>query len=263
MKNFKDRCLGVIVVYDHVRAPFAVARFKEIIAKSFSDYSVRIVTNNPAVDGGIHGSNGCGEFSGWAEGINHEDYEDYDIVLFANDTFSTKRPFSVEDENRFLQKIAIAKSRSDLFLIGELHWHISYRLLFKRKKFVLKWVRTNMFALSTKATKRIGGVSLAEREIASMVKIDRNGNFMLSQDILEVNRRRIEEWLNPVTPTLGWHGSQIATKSIKRLKAMCVLQELYLTKRCVEAGVPIYSSTSVRKRDYLLILLYNLQNRFL
>ena len=263
MTSFKHRCLGVIVVYDHLRAPFAVARFRGIISSSFSEYSVRIVTNNSAVDGDIIGSNRCGEFSGWAEGVNHRDYEDYDIILFANDTFGTRRPFSVGEEKKFLEKMSIATSKSSLFLVGELAWHVNYKLFFKREKFVLKWVRTNMFAISTDAARRIGGASLAEREMTSMVKTDGNGDFMLSQDIPEVNRRRVEDWLHPVTPTLGWHGSQIATKSIKRLKAMCVLQELDLTKRCIEAGVPVYSSTSVRKRDYLLALLYNLQNRFL
>lgn len=262
MTNFRDRCLGVIVVYDHLRAPFAVERFKDIISKSFRDYSIRIVTNNYAVDGDIIGSNSCGEFSGWAEGVNHGDYEDYDVILFANDTFSTRRSFSVDDEKKFLEKILIARSRSSFFLVGELHWHINYQLFFKRKKFVLRWVRTNMFAISTEAARKIGGISLAEREVTSMVGIDESGNFLLSQQIPEVHRRRVEDWLNPATPSLGWHGSRIASKSIKRLKAMCVLQELNLTSRCIESGIPVYSSTSGRKRDRILALLYRLQNYF-
>jgi hypothetical protein len=59
------------------------------------------------------------------------------------------------------------------------------------------------------------------------------------------------------------HGREDIPLGECRLKAMCILQELDLTKRCIEAGIPVYSSTSVRKRDYLLTLLYNLQNRFL
>lgn len=263
MKNFKNRCLGVIVVYDQLRAPFAIARFVEVISRSFTNYSVRIVTNNLLLDGDIIGSNKCGEFSGWAEGVSHSDYDDYDIILFANDTFSIRRPFGAEEEKRFIEKISLAASKNNLFFVGELCWHINYQLMFKREKFLLKWVRTNIFAISTKAAKTIGGVSLAERELASMVKSDENGEFMLSQDIPEVNRRRVDDWLNPATPTLGWHGTQNASRSIRRLKAMCVLQELDLTKRCIEAGISVYSSTSVRKRDHLLTLLYNLQNRFL
>jgi hypothetical protein len=257
------RCLGVIVVYDPLRAGAAVARFRALIEKAFKCYTLRIVTNNSLVDGDIVGSNRCGEFSGWTEGVSSGDYGNYDVIICANDTFDTRRPFSLDAEKSFIKKISIAKSHSDYFLVGELCWHINYQLFFARKRCVLKWVRTNMFAISTDAARKIGGISLPQKKIISMVGDGVNGDFLLSQDVPEVNRRRVEDWLNPVIPSFGWHGSQAATKRIKRLKAMCVLQELDLTKRCVEAGVPIYSSTSVRKRDYLLALLYDLQNRLL
>jgi len=263
MKHLEIRCLGVMVVYDYVRAPSAISRFKEVISKSFKYNSVRVVTNNTDLDGDIIGSNKCGEFSGWAEGVNYVDYKNYDIIIFANDTFHTRRPFTTGEEKIFIKKILSAHSKDSLFLVGQLHWHIDYRLMRNRKKFILNWVRTNMFAISTDAARRIGGVSLAQEGIVSMVNSDGNGGYTLSQDIPEVNRRRVEDWLNPTTPMLGWHGSQNASKRIKKLKAMCVLQELDLTKRCIDAGISVYSSTRVRKRDYLLTLLYNLQNRFL
>lgn len=263
MSLIMGRCLGVIVVYDPLRAPPAIARFKDFISNSFSNYSIRVVANNSDIIGDIAGSNDCAEFSGWAEGIRHQDYDEYDVIIFANDTFSTRRDFGVEEERSFLEKLLIARSRGGFYLIGDLHWHINYQLILKKEKFALKSVRTNVFAISTEAAEKIDGVALSKDKIDSMVRVDRSGNFMLSPEIPEVIRRRVEDWLRPADPSLGWHGSQDASRSHLALKAKCVLQELDFTKRCVEAGVSIYSTTRVRKRDYLLSLLYKFQNRFL
>jgi len=263
MISAKVRCLGIMVIYDPLRAGLAVERFKRLISNSFECHSIKVVTNNPEINGDIVGSNICGEFSGWAEAISQQDYDDFDVIICANDTFSVRRAFGDKEEKKFIEKFVAARVAGKPYLIGEVCWHINYHLMKKRRKFLIKWVRTSVFAISTEAARRIGGVSLSETEMTSMVKTDQDGNFMLSHDIPEVNRRRVEDWLNPMLPALGWYGSQIATKSTKRLKAMCVLQELDLTKRCIEAGISVYSSASVRKRDYLLTLLYNLQNRFL
>jgi len=260
MKNVENRILGVIVVYDQLRSPFAVACFKDILSKSFENYSLRIVTNNPATAGDISGSNDCGEFSGWADAVSEKDYEDYDICIFANDTFCTKRPFDKDMANNFVNKILLASSESSDFLIGELNWHINYKLLLKREKCILQWVRTSIFALSTNALRKVGGVSLTKEEISGMVETDCNSNFVLSEKNPVVYRKRIEDWLRPEIESEGWSGAQTASKSTLFLKAKCVLQELNLTQRCLKADVNIYPLHKMRNRDLLLKYLYKIQN---
>lgn len=261
MININDRCLAIIVVYDPTRAPFAISRLREFLSALFVSHSLRVVTNNPELIGDIYGSNRCGEFSGWEEGMSREDYESYDIVFFANDTFATRRPFRRSDEQTFVEKLLLARSHGSLFIVGELHWHINYSLFFGKQESILKWVRTNMFAMSMSATKKVGGIALPARETAAMVRERNTGELILSRDLPEVVRRRVYDWLNPVEPALGWHGSQTASPSEKKMKALCILQELDLMRRCVVAGVSIYSSGQVRKRDAILNLLYNVQRR--
>ncbi|MZR13828.1 hypothetical protein GQE99_12470 [Maritimibacter sp. DP07] len=263
MSLIMGRCLGVIVVYDPLRASSAVARFKDFIANSFSDHCIRVVTNHPGIKGDIVGSNDCAEFSGWEEGICDEDYEEYDIFICANDTFNTRRAFGEEEERRFLEELVKARSHTRSYLIGDLHWHINHNFIMRREKCVLKWVRTHIFAISTEAAKKTSGVALSKSEIVSMVNVDGDGNFVLSKDIPEVVRRRVEDWLRPADPSLGWHGSQRASRSHLTLKAMCVLQELDLTRRCVEAGVRIYSTARVGRREFLLSMVYNFEHRVL
>jgi hypothetical protein len=255
-------CLGILVVYEPSRAKYALEKFEYLIAGTFKDFSIKIVTNNIEVEGDVLGSNTCAEFSGWEEGLSGSNYEDYDLIIFANDTLGSRKPFDFVEKTSFLNKLSVVTTANRLFLVGGLSWHINYRLFFRRQKFVLKWVRTDLFAMSPVAINKINGVSLSEEKILPMVKAERGGDLIVSQKLPEVIRCRVHDWLNPATPTLGWHGSKQASKSLKRLKAKCVLQELDLTKRCISAGVPIYSTAKVRKRDYILNLLYHLQSCF-
>lgn len=254
------KCLGVIVVYDPLRAPAAIARFKEFIASSFLDYSVRVITNSPKVNGDIIGSNEFAEFSGWEEGVNYDDCSQFDTIIMANDTFCTRREFSAEKEKRMLDRLMAARSRGAFYLIGDLHWHINYRLILKKNRFILKWVRSDIFAISMDAFKIINGVALPKEKMEQLVQVDAYGDFVLSQEIPEVIRLRVESWLRPANPSLGWHGSKGASRTHLALKAQCVLQELYFTIRCVEAGVSIYSTAPVKKKYYLLNLLYKFQS---
>ncbi len=255
-------CLGILVVYEPSRAKYALEKFENFIARTFKDYSIKVVTNNIEVEGDVVGSNTCAEFSGWDEGLSGSNYEDYDVIIFANDTLGSRRPFGLVEKTTFLNNLSVATKANRLFLVGGLSWHINYELVARKRKFVLKWVRTDLFALSPVAINKINGVSLSEEEISTMVKADPKGNFIMSQNLPEVVRCRVHDWLDPATPSHGWHGSAKASKSVKRLKAMCVLQELDLTRRCISAGVPIYSTSKVRKRDYILNLLYKIQSCF-
>ena len=255
------RCLGIIVVYDLNRATSALKKFRELIAVSFEEFSIIVVTNNPDVDGDLRGSNICAEFSGWAEGLSNCDYETYDVVILANDTIARKQ-FGYKEKRIFLTKVSQALDKKRLFLVGGMHWHINYSLLSRKKRFLLKWVQTNLFAISPEALTEIGGISLTEKDISTMLGVDQNGNFVLYNSLQEVVRWRVQDWLNPSSPEFGWHSSFQVSKSVKRLKAKCVLQELDLTRRCYTARVSIYSTATVRKRDYILSLIYFFQERF-
>lgn len=263
MSKSNLRCFGVIVVYDPYRAKPSVERFHELIKNSFENFVITIVSNNPKVYGHTQGSNYCGEFSGWAEGLKSREHEDFDLILFANDTFSTKRTFGSDEQKKFIDTVLYALKAKKPFLVGGLSWHINYSLLLKKNKFLLKWVRTDLFAISPEALSKIGGISLADNEISSLVVSDKYGNFILSKTLPEVIRFRIQDWLHPKSDAIGWHSADQAPRSIKKLKAKCILQEIDLTMRCLKARVSIYSTVKVEKRDYVFKLLFYLQERFL
>lgn len=236
------RVLGIIVVYDEVRSPIAVARFKTFLLRRFSNAEIRIVSNNLNIESCINGSNVCGEFSGWAEGLSQSDLDKYQLFVFANDTFANRNRFDHEAEETFVNQISEANRRRAKFIVGEVGWHIDYHLAAKRRCFLIKWIRTSIFAMSTDALRAVKGVSLPTEKIDLLVKNDDNANFMLDLSLPEVVRKRIDDWLRPVLPGLGWHGASAASKYRLTLKAKCVLQELLLSKRCTEMGVTICST---------------------
>ncbi len=255
--------LGLIVVYDEHRSPTAIARFQEFIFSNYSECHVRVISNNSKIEANINGSNLCGEFSGWEEGLSQDDVDKYQVIIFANDTFSSSKRFSQNAEEKFTKKIAEAHRRSVNFIVGEVCWHIDYQLATKLQCFLIKWVRTDIFAISVDALKLIHEVSLSTEKIDSLVKKDKNGNYVLNQALPRVVRKRIDSWLRPEAPYLGWHGAPVASKTILRLKAKCVLQEILLTRRCVEADVKIYNHKSKEYlREFALRSIFYFQNKF-
>lgn len=141
-------------------------------------------------------------------------------------------------------------------MLGELSWQIYWHNLLQSKPFVLRWVRTSFFALSQGAIQRLKGVGVSEAELKSLVVNSAHGRHfhgVFPPLMLE----RINRWLFPSGTDKGWHSAQSVDDSRLLLKAKCVLQELLLSERCMDAGINVVNyKRASRLREALLNMLY-------
>lgn len=256
MDKIAKSCLGIMVVYEPDRAARALQRFVQFVCDNFDDANVCVISNNPNLTAQYAGSNSCGEFSAWAEVLENIDVSRYDLVLFGNDTFDTRRKFSALEEEQFINKISASFARAQPFLVGERCWHIDYRLLRLGQEFLVRWIRTNLFALSSDAVLKLEKVFLDESCLNSKIEIKGDGDFSLSTFMPEVIRNRVEDWLKPKVHTDGWHGTDSASKEVLALKAKCVIQEIYLARRCEQERILLCAIQTPTVREYILSVLY-------
>lgn len=257
-----ERVLGIIVVFDEYRSSAAISSFKKFLDSNYSNSKIRIISNNDNISAEIKGSNVCGEFSGWAEALEPEEINHFDFFIFANDTFTSHGRFDPISEKNFVEMIAQSQKDSNKFLVGEVGWHIDYQLARQRKYFLINWVRTSIFAISSTALRDIQGVSLTETEIEHFIKENQDGSFYLCSCLPQIVRKRIETWLRPSNVANGWHGVETATKELLSLKAKCVLQEILLTRRCLDRNVALYDHRKINsRRQFSLRSAFYVQNK--
>lgn len=253
--------LGILVVYDKDRTDIAIERFKSAISSLSGNYLIKIVSNNNNFEmADIVGSNNLAEFSGWNEGLDACKPEAFDIVVFANDTFYTNRRFEQDAFNKFKAKCL---SGRDKFIIGEVCYAIDYKMLKKRKKFLLRWIRTSIFAISKEALSELKYVGIDRNKIEYYLSFGRGSSFIYSDDINKLIQNRINDWIFPPQGSTGWHSANSGDDTRLLLKARCVLQELLLTIRCETNGIGIIDYRSQFSfRKIVLKVFYFLQKLF-
>lgn len=249
----KEAVLGIIVVYDKNRSSKSITRFNKFLTKNYSNFEIRIISNNDELSGHIMGSNVCGEFSGWSEGLLPGEVDKYSIFIFANDTFESYGRFEGDAESKFADTVSKANHLHNKFIVGEVCWHVDYLLAKQRQYFLIKWIRTSIFAISSDALRDIKGVGLTKTKIDELVKNDANKGFQLSASLPQVVRKRIDAWLCTSKGATGWHSAGTATQRLLLLKAKCVLQEILLIRRCMDANVAVYDYKKIDSRKQLVL----------
>lgn len=223
--------LGILVVYDEERASVAEVNFGKLLEECSGAYSLVTVTNNnKVVSGDVKGTNKAAEFSGWDEGVSSCDLKEYDVILFANDTYCTRREFGRCDIDA-LRK-SLTAPRKAPYISGEVCWSLNYRRLILGRRFLLRWIRTSIFAVSKNAFLRLGKVGVTTNELESLLSLNNGNRIEYREDIPLLVRNRIDAWLFPDAPGAGWHSAKNVSCDILLLKAKSVLQELFLAREC-------------------------------
>jgi hypothetical protein len=248
------RILGILVVYDESRAEASITSFRQDI-HALSDINTILVVANSKIDSlGLRGSNRCGEFSGWDEGLQAISLHGYDIIVFANDTYWLNDRFNASSRQLF--RHALKKANPSRFMLGEVSWQIYWHNLLQLKPFQLRWVRTSIFALSRDALQQLERVGVGEIQLSSLI-LNSGPRRHFCGDFPPLMLERINKWLFPLNPEEGWHSAQTSDDARLLLKAKCVLQELQLSERCNDAGVSLVNYKSKgRYREALLSSLY-------
>lgn len=230
--------LGILVIYDMDRASLAVQRFKTVIEACSSTHTIKIVNNNRNLDiGDIEGSNLSAEFSGWDEALATCDLMDFDVVIFANDTFCTRRAFENSQTDAF--KSTLLKQGTNKYIAGEVCWSINYKKLIKGKRFLLRWVRTSIFAMSKDAMSMVGRVGMDCNSKGYLLRFNANRTIFYGNSVSDLVKSRIDSWIFPSENQLGWHSANKVTDHILLMKAKSVLQELILTRRCETKNINV------------------------
>jgi hypothetical protein len=255
------KILGILVIYDNKRSSIAELVFKRLLENCSELHTLCVVSNNPTLcTGDVQGSNTAAEFSAWDEGALKHNLDDYDILLLANDTFCTRREFAETDISRFSQLLATAEKNKH-YIIGEISWGISYKRMISGKKFLLRWVRTSVFAVSTATFRAVRGAGISPCLLEHLIKIDSRIGLKYAEEVPPLMKDRINAWLFPEDIKEGWYKAHLASPNLLHLKAKSIFQELDLSVRCEKSGstfIPLNRSNKLRTA--LFYFLYCLQH---
>lgn len=250
----------MLVVYDQDRALKAQTVFSNLLKNCSTQHTLCVVSNNQGMCiGDINGSNIAAEFSGWDEGLSQYNLEQFDAIVFANDTFCTRRTFNKCDIDKFTKSIIKACRTQSNFIIGEVSWSINYSRLLKGRKFLLRWIRTSIFAMPPATYTAIRGVGINPCALSHLIKIDSNSRLLFEKSIRPLMRERIQNWLFPKDASIGWYKSNIVSIESLQLKAKCILQELDLAIRCEVSGSTLIPLNNI---NFLKLLIFTLLYRF-
>lgn len=267
LRNLKNnggpRVLGLLVVYEKSRVQLSIDYFNSFLFENFNHFDLKVISNNYSLAEYRIGSNKCGEFSGWSELIDHENLLDYDLIIFANDTFYLNDKFNDYFQKQFIKALRFCTKRHSNYIIGQLGWHINYELLKKGEIFLIKWIRTSFFAMSASSLKKISGISICDSKLNALIKNGEFDKLEFDDKLPKIISQRIYNWLYPRHISEGWHGAATANKETLNLKARCVLQEILLTWRCVKADISIHDTSSYSLKKEVFNFIFRIQNIFL
>jgi len=253
--------LGILVIYDPACYSKAEYVFRNMLSRCSDLHDICICSNNPELANGVvHGSNKAAEFSGWDEAASLYCIEEYDVIIMANDTFCTRRDFGDAHINSFCRLVVEAKKKHKYYIIGEIDYSINYKRMIKMRKFMLRWVRTSIFAISPITLSEINGVGISLSDLDSLISIKSDSSLSYARSISPLIKERINKWLFSKDPKKGWYKSRLVSIDLLCLKAKCILQELELSIRCEQAGATFIQLNNISwLRSIMFKALYNLQ----
>ena len=255
---------GVLVCYSHENAPQAVNKFRDILESLSDVHTLRVVSNNKSLNiGDILGTNTNAEFSGWDEGLAALDLDSVDTLILANDTFCTRRNFGKGEIYKLRESLALCHDNKNPYIAGEICWSINFQELKKRKKCLLRWVRSSIFVMPPSAIKKLATISLPDIKSKPYVTLN-DKLFAFHESVPSLFGERIKLWLTPSSEQKVWYKADNVSQDQLLLKAKCVLQEMYLTMRCEELSIRVYDwDANPSWKIRLFGLIYWIQSRLL
>ena len=141
----------------------------------------------------------------------------------------------------------------------EVHYSINYTRMIKARKFLLRWVRTSVFAMPPATLRAIQGVGIDPRTLDQLIKKQSGAGLKYADSVAPLAKERIQAWLFPVAGSEGWHTARQAGLKLLHLKAKSVLQEICLSIRCEEAGAsfaPLNNQKSLRNIIFRILYFF-------
>ncbi len=227
------KILGILVVYELYKSKNVEHIFLNLLKLLTKNYKIIIINNNKynyQVDH-IIGSNVNQEFSAWDEALATVNTNEYDIIIFANDTFCTRNSWGITKIIKFKRSISKVYNSTKYICAGEISYFGDCFNINGLKSHL--WIRTHIFALSYKTYSRIGRISFTNEEVNQLVSIGSDGQLLWGNLVSDNLRDRIDKWLYPSPNEFGWYRAKYVKSDIKIKKARAILNEKWLSARLV------------------------------
>ena len=238
----------------------SITDFISLLDSTGKDYEYIIINNNNKYNSNyLTGSNVNQEFSAWDEAINKLKYHDNDILVFANDTFSTKNSWSEIIESKY-SKAIISLFNGEYDVFGEVHKYFTDMRV--NGQSTNKWIRTHLFGITVKSYMRIGGcLSLSEEYLDNSVYIDDKNKILWSNDINKGLQLKIEKWIFPKKNSIGWYRSHSCDSLCNTRKIKTILNEKWISACIFNKGLRVndcsnWSTYSVIEKILSFIMKY-------
>lgn len=215
----------------------------------------------------LPGDNRIGEFSGWQKALEHikSNFDETllltDCFIFANDTFNQHRLWGFKD--RLSVMAGIMESQKYLLepvMVG--HAQYSQESFSIGKLYCSEWVSTFLFVTNLAFINNIKWeMALSNIELEEFYsKVDFDGIEWLDS-INEGLQLHINSWLFPATSKChSWYAANTKTPRQKQFKLNAILNEKYLSAKCISDNGKLISWT--RKLDFLSLIAKNIKPIF-
>ena len=252
--------------------------FLLILNSTVGDYCCLVIDNGNLSDVhiGLAKSNGCivisgdnrlAEFSGWQKALDYikSNYKfelgHLDSFVFANDTFNQHRNWNLKKRLGVIAGILeCQKLRTVPTLIGHVDRN---KELFSISGLPCQyWVSTFLFITNFEFINRIEWeLALTDEKLKEYYsKVDDSGIHWKS-NISKSLQSHLSQWLFPEHDRLNsWYGASTKTPSQKEFKLTAILNEKYLSARCVSENGRLVSWLT--KVEYLLLIIKNYKSIF-
>jgi len=271
----KQRAVGILVSYYPKYKEKSILYLQKILLKISTDIKIIVVYNAPEaesevttsdsfVDFSMSGSNLGWEFSAWDEALkeikNHVNFNDDDVLVFANDTFCHHWPFSQLNVNLISDAFKRAKPKQ---VVGDI----------KRFKedIVVNGVRSTMWLASYLFSSRYSDVG----HLLPFDKVNADIDFKNSLEIKDRKisfgnsnlyvQERLTNRLFPKDKNKGWYNSEVNDSDLIKSKAFAIINEFLMSAKAADTGaklVPFYQKKWMRslgrlrrKNNWLVVFL--------
>ncbi len=250
------KIIGVLVVYWPEYRYKAELDFKALLYRTGLKFECIVINNGPQYRvEHLSGSNTNQEFSAWDEALHSVEYSAGDVLVFANDTFSTKNRWDKLVEKKYCNAI-ISLYEGEYEVFGEVHKYSED--LEVNGVSTNKWIRTHLFGIEASSFIKMGGyLSLSNQYLNTAVSINSDGELVWSSDINDSLKSKIKQWIFPENSNYGWYRSLSCDNPCKIKKIRTILNEKWISGciftnefKVIDCSVGLISKTVSRMKQY-------------
>jgi hypothetical protein len=216
----------------------------------------------------IIGDNRLGEFSGWQKALDYiklnyeSSLDNSDNFFFANDTFNQHRKWSFKNRLGAIAGLMESKKTPSVpTLVG--HVERTDKLYSISKLPCNAWVSTFLFIANFSFINKLQWqISLSDPELKDYYSAVSETGVDWGLSVSEPLKAHLNQWLFPDNSKVhSWYGASIKTAVQKKFKLAAILNEKYLSAKCINKNGRLVSWR--KNSEYILLIVKNYKSIFM